>query len=436
MTVHRQQLTPLEDGEIEIYVRSDTKKPLWQARMLDPIGKGYLTKALKTQNKAKAEKRAKDWYDEVRFKLKHNMALRTKTVPQVCALYLADLKTEVEAGDRPERQLRDYTAIIETYVKGYFGTRHVDSIKDKDIAAFKEWCRTYWTTGPGSLQKNKVYNRNGKRIVTPSRKRTTMTRSGMSNLLAVLRGMFKTAVKYDAIRQVDVPAVKNDVKRKKGDPNAEMARAAFDLQEYQRLYRFLRHWHKTGKDLEHRQRKELLKDYVLVLVNSGIRPGTESDGLCWKHISLPFVDDHNQKQISMIVSGKTGSRELVPMPLTRIYLERIKARRRAVLGEDPSPDEYVFCLPDGTPVKEDYFRQLFRKALKEAGLLVDPEGRKRVLYSCRHTYATFRILMGRVSVFTLAENMGTSVKMISDHYAHLNSIQAAAELTNRARRAS
>ncbi len=48
MATYRQQMTDLEDGEVQIFVRSDTKKPIWHARTLDPNGKGYLTKSLKT----------------------------------------------------------------------------------------------------------------------------------------------------------------------------------------------------------------------------------------------------------------------------------------------------------------------------------------------------------------------------------------------------
>jgi integrase len=43
------------------------------------------------------------------------------------------------------------------------------------------------------------------------------------------------------------------------------------------------------------------------------------------------------------------------------------------------------------------------------------DGKKRVPYSLRHTYATMRISEG-VNVFQLAANMGTSVEMLEDFY--------------------
>ena len=46
----------------------------------------------------------------------------------------------------------------------------------------------------------------------------------------------------------------------------------------------------------------------------------------------------------------------------------------------------------------------------------------------RHYYATERLLSG-VSIYTLAENMGTSVGVIQQHYGHLRPEMAANELT-------
>ena len=62
-----------------------------------------------------------------------------------------------------------------------------------------------------------------------------------------------------------------------------------------------------------------------------------------------------------------------------------------------------------------------------AELGYDHLGRQRDAYSLRHYYATQRLL-SRVSVYTLAENMGTSVAMIEKHYGHLKPELAADEL--------
>ena len=58
------------------------------------------------------------------------------------------------------------------------------------------------------------------------------------------------------------------------------------------------------------------------------------------------------------------------------------------------------------------------------------EAGDRDAYSFRHSYATQRLLTG-ISVYTLAENMGTSVAMIEKHYGHVRPELAADELTRK-----
>ena len=69
--------------------------------------------------------------------------------------------------------------------------------------------------------------------------------------------------------------------------------------------------------------------------------------------------------------------------------------------------------------------------LTAAGLLLDPiTGRKRGIYSFRHTYATLLVTSGRVSPAELGANMGTSLPMIDRHYYHFDPKKAADRLAD------
>jgi hypothetical protein len=138
--------------------------------MRHPAGKRYLIRSLKTLDQQHAVQAAEEWFDEVRFKHRHGLIVQPRTVIEICDLYLKQLKEEVEAGITNPRHIHDYAPLIDRYVKGYFGRRHIDQLKLKDIEAFRAWCRDYWTTGPGASQKNKVYQRGVTRIVAPTRK--------------------------------------------------------------------------------------------------------------------------------------------------------------------------------------------------------------------------------------------------------------------------
>lgn len=41
-------------------------------------------------------------------------------------------------------------------------------------------------------------------------------------------------------------------------------------------------------------------------------------------------------------------------------------------------------------------------------------------YSLRHTFISYRLMYGRVDVFTLSKMVGTGIQYIQDHYGHLN----------------
>lgn len=108
------------------------------------------------------------------------------------------------------------------------------------------------------------------------------------------------------------------------------------------------------------------------------------------------------------------------------YLQRIWNLRYDELGKKPAMSEHIFCHKDGKPIHS--FKKGFNSLIKEAGVEYDSEGQRRVIYSLRHTYATFRLHEG-VNHFSLARNMGTSVKMLESFYGHTSNRAMASELT-------
>ena len=63
---------------------------------------------------------------------------------------------------------------------------------------------------------------------------------------------------------------------------------------------------------------------------------------------------------------------------------------------------------------------MIRKFVTDAGLITCPRtNQNRILYSLRHTYATFALLNDDTDIHALAIQMGTSIAMIDGHYSHL-----------------
>jgi integrase len=427
MKQHRVNLTTVCNGKAKIYKRTDNKKPIWYVRTKNATGRGYKIQSTKTIDKSEAIEFAENWLMELRFKVKNNIVTNNRTVAQISKIYIDNLQTEIDAGITNERQMRDYQPIVETYINGFFGKKNIDGLKQSDIESFKKWCLVYWVTGDGSKQKEYVYQRNGKYIKNPARRpKVQLSTTSMNKICVVLRAIFKLAVQQKALNEADAPKISKTMDGHTKRSKEDSRRPAFTKSEYDTLVHELMNWHSKAKDTDQIQRRLLLNDYVLILANTGIRPGTESDGLRWKDVQDVIQDGNTYIQLS--IDGKTGKRQPIAMDRARKYFDRIKQRRTDFLGHSPSQNEYVFCLPDGTHIKNDYFRSAFKRSLKAFGLLKDSYGKNRSPYSLRHTYATLRLAKG-VGLEELSKNMGTSYKMIQLHYSHITPLLMSESLT-------
>jgi integrase len=162
--------------------------------------------------------------------------------------------------------------------------------------------------------------------------------------------------------------------------------------------------------------RKVAYNFVLIMCNTGMRP-SEAKNLRWRDI-MPAKDRDGRDIVVMFVQGKGKSRKLVAPSSVNEYLDRIREIAKAT-----EPDDRVFTTITGEPAKSLY-QALIESLLNEASLREGPNGVPRSTYCFRHTYATFRLSEG-IDVYFLAEQMGTSVKMIEDHYGHVNTIKHA-----------
>lgn len=310
-------------------------------------------------------------------------------------MYVRELKEEIDLGVRSERHIKDYVPIVDRYLKPHFSNRDIDTITNKDIAAYQSWRRSYWTSGPGSKQEFIEYERGGKRIRKPVTNRKPPSESALVGENVVLRSIFKTALMHDWIKEHQIPTIKSKTIKKKDE--ASTRRPAFSYDEYLKLSQFVRKWVGfTGNW----QRRDLLRWYFEILIHSGMRPGSETDGLRWCDIrkfnpteskggrglneSVPTIlsfekwieplDDGKTYNFELTVTGKTGRRTLVPTRQAALPFYALRKAREDKLGHEVDPNERVFCLRDGKFQSADSLRPLFKKFLEDAGLLHDAHG--------------------------------------------------------------
>ena len=108
-----------------------------------------------------------------------------------------------------------------------------------------------------------------------------------------------------------------------------IVRPPFEVEDYKKVYRAFPKWIAQRKmGTEWRATRELLRDYVLILANSGLRTG-EANELRWCDVS-EFSDSVNgveRKNCRLILAkGKTGPRTVIPRSSVNMYLAGVRKK--------------------------------------------------------------------------------------------------------------
>ena len=138
----------------------------------------------------------------------------------------------------------------------------------------------------------------------------------------------------------------------------------------------------------------------------------EANNLRWRDI-MEAKDREGRPIVVLFVQDKDKSHKLVAPAHVGVgdYLERVRSLSKAMKPDDP-----VLTIINGKPAKFLYCDTV-EALLDEARLRIRPGEIPQTTYCFRHTYATMRLSEG-VDVYILAEQIGTSVKMIEQHYGH------------------
>lgn len=225
-------------------------------------------------------------------------------------------------------------------------------------------------------------------------------------------------------------------------PLDKTRRKEFTPPEYRKLHSFGRSRIKGARNDLGTWYRTMAYTFILIMTNTGMRR-SEAKNLRWRDIATQ-TDRHGRKFVRIEVRGEGKFRTLVAPESVATYLDRIReiagemvkkrvaeqkpAPSTSTASEPPrqnftEPDDFVFITDEGKPARTLYY-SLIERLLIEAKLQLASSGSRRSTYCFRHTYATFRLTEG-VDVYFLAQQMGTSVKMIEDHYGHVTPVKNA-----------
>lgn len=369
-----------------IFRRGDVAHRNFYCRIKLPNEDRYKTYSLKTADLSRAREEAFEKAAELKTLIKHNHPVFNRPFRQVAEEYLATQKRRAQVGEVSKDRPKNLKNAINRALDDYVGSTQIHLIGQERWASYPTWRRE---NGKGRF------------------------REQVSDAtIAFEMGAFKAVMNY-AISKRYVSANH----RFEGKPKLKMPRRdEFTLEEYRKLHSVGRAWIKKATTPQGSWYRQICYEFILIMCNTGMRP-SEAKNLRWRDIT-PAKDRDGREIVVLFVQGKGKSRKLVAPQSVGDYLERVR-----VLSKATKPDDRVFTIINGKPAIFLY-SDTVKALLEEAKLRDGPSGIPRSTYCFRHTYATFRLSEG-VDVYILAEQMGTSVKMIENHYGHVNTIKHA-----------
>ena len=381
------------EGKATLFKRPLT--PHWHVRY-KAHGK-WLRTTTQCEDLAEAKSKAVDLVMNAWFREKNNLPVVSKRFSSVAKLAITRMEDAQKVG-QGKATYKTYIQALKGHLIPFLGNHNVDKISNALMADFAKWRIEQMKRVPSA--------------------------SVINNHNSALNRVFDEALERGYMTKFQVPLIRNDgVKTEK--------RPTITIDEYTKLHRALAPWVADGRKGNESKLRKVLRDYILILAHTGIRPGTEAMNLKWH--SVGYFTKKGAQYFGINVNGKTGLRHVTVRHGAVRYFDRLRCMNDewAKLTFDEflklRKDAYVFRVQGkdrkGNVVHNDMtttFGRMFTRLLTRAELLNDREtGKARTLYSLRHMYATFALTYDRMSVYTLAEHMGTSVKMIEDHYGQL-----------------
>lgn len=405
-----------------IFRRGDVKHRNWYCRIKLPRADRYKTVCLKTSDVDAAKERAFDEDADLRFRIKHDVPIFNRPFSAVAKEFLAQQRERAEVGEITPNRLATIDSAIHVQLNRYVGSVQINQLGPDRWTGYAIWRRK-----DAIKRKQEEDERKGReaeaegRALAKVRAEAPKDRRGRARAPtgevsdATIRtemSIFRSIMVYAAGKKFI-----NESQIFKGKLLlAKVRREEFTPEEYRHLHTYARRWVKEASTRRSKWARTVAYNFVLIMCNTGMRP-PEAKNLRWRDVAIR-KDDQGRTLVILHVRGKDKFRDLVAAGNVAEYLERVRAVSLA-----PGMDDFVFTTDKGEPASSLY-ESLIEDLLVKSELRVSASGKLRSTYCFRHTYATFRLTEG-VDVYFLAKQMGTSVKMIEDHYGHITPVRNA-----------
>lgn len=389
----------LKKNAIRLVRRPDSER--WQAHYRVAGISGWIRKATGESDVEKAAEIAEDFWADARVLAKKGFPVVSKKFKAVAEVVLRDLQAKVAVDKTKRGSNNDYISALNIYLIPFFGSYNIDCITQKVFGDFCEW----------------------RRILVGRE----LSHSAQLNHNAALNLVLDYGVERGYLTTMQRPVLKNT-----GEVSGR--RPAFTGDEILKILAHLPEWATKGRKGVSTELREMLAVYIGFAAATGMRPGTEMNGLEWRHIEVREIGiDKEPILYAHVLKGKTVKKNK-PMGAVLhrscwLYLEKLRAMSKEFDGktlEQVLKERHsikLFRMRNGR--RPNQLTKQFKNLIVELGLLRCPiTGRDRTLYSLRHFAITDMITKG-VTSEQMQEQVRTSATMISKYYNHMKPMQNA-----------
>lgn len=241
----------------------------WYARLTLDNGKRVI-KSTGTDSFEDAKEHAMRLYYETQARIANKLPASTRKFKAVAEHTIQRMQAD-EAAGVGKQAYRDYQQALRRWLIPYFGATDIAKVDLAGLTAFDQW-------------RTKELGR------VPAQSTINNHNAALNRVLdeAELRGWITKSLR---------PTLLN-----KGVET--QSRGSYTVAEYTSIVAVLRTWHTKTDKVHAKATRNVLRNYVLFLANTGIRHGTEALGLKWKNIEWHTGSD-KEPYLRISVYGKT-----------------------------------------------------------------------------------------------------------------------------------
>ena len=370
------------------------RSPFWHARLYDPAKKRYVVRSTKETTRLDAAEVAEEIVAAYLSKQNNDHAARKERSFEHYAKLLSELTKQKAKASRSKYAFSDQAKILFREGDGlvsYFGKHDVGKITSGMV-------RDYL-------------------LFLDKRRDKPLAMSTKSKQCGVIRQVLMLALE-DGVIDIIPPMPKQRT--------VDKPRVSFTDAEYARLLEAARIIADAG-EIRVRGVPVTREHYNVIVfaVHSFLRP-TETELFGIRYCDINVIRD-NPKHLLMTLTGKTGYRQSASLE-TAVDIYDKQCRMHSTRKET----DYVF-MPEyaNRTTAVNTYRRIFNHMLEAADLKKDKDENDRSPYSLRHYALQTRLVKsdGKVNIYWLAENAGTSVDQLERFYLK-NLAPSAAKVRN------